>query len=54
MEDKAVVAVVGIASVSAIACVCVATGQDGALVGTVCTLIGTIIGYVFGKKANSE
>ena len=49
MEDKAVVAIVGIASVAAIACTCVAKGMDGALVGTVCTIIGTIVGYVFGK-----
>lgn len=52
MKDKAIVAVVGIASVTAIGCVCIATGQDGAIVGTVTGIIGTIIGYVFGKQTS--
>jgi len=49
MEDKHIVAVVGIGAVTAIGCTCIAMGQDGVLVGTLCTLIGTIIGFVFGK-----
>ena len=54
MEDKFIVAIVGIGSVTVIGCVCVARGMDGALIGTVCTLIGTMVGYVFGKKTNGE
>lgn len=49
MEDKHIVAVTGLLCVTAIGCVCVAMGMDGALVGTLCTLVGTITGYVFGK-----
>ena len=54
MEDKAIVAIVGIGAITAVGCVCVAKGMDGALVGTVCTLIGTIIGYVFGVTKKGE
>lgn len=51
MKDKYVVACVGMICATSIVTVTVAVCKiDGALVGSALAVIGTIVGYVFGKS----
>lgn len=44
-----VVAITGILAVTTIVCVCILTGINGTVVASGTGIIGTIMGYVFGK-----
>ena len=48
MEDKMIVAMVGIVSVSMIETACIITGVDGAIAIGVVGVIASIVGYAFG------
>jgi len=50
MDDKTIVAVVGIAGLSLMESVAVAFNRDGAMFGAVVAGISSIVGYCFGLK----
>jgi len=54
MEDKFKVAIFGIGSVSAIVITCIFNGVDGIVVGAGVGIIGSIVGYCFGRKKNNK
>ena len=49
MEDRMIVAIVGIIGIVAIIVACIFNGINGTIIAGGCGLIGTIVGYVFGK-----
>jgi len=50
MDDKTLVAVVGIIGLASLESVAMIFNRDGAMFGAVVAGIGTIIGYCFGLK----
>jgi len=49
MEDKHIVAVAGILSIAGIVVACIFNGLNGTIIAGGCGIIGTIVGYCFGK-----
>lgn len=50
MKPKFIVAIVGIATIGAIIVACILKGIDGTVVAAGCGMIGSIVGFAFGKK----
>jgi len=49
LKDKTVVAIVGIGGITTIVVACIFNNIDGTIIASGCGIIGTIVGYVFGK-----
>lgn len=54
MEDQSIAVCVGIVMVGLILCFALYQGVDGTLLATGLTIIGTMIGYMFGVKVESQ
>ena len=52
MQDRTIVAIFGISTIGAIIIACVYKNIDGTIIAGGCGIIGTIVGYCFGKVKN--
>jgi len=49
LKDKNIVAIVGIGGITTIVTACIFNNIDGTIIASGCGIIGTIVGYCFGK-----
>ena len=54
MKDNIILGIVGLICLSVIVCVALLMKIDGVLVGSICTIIGTIVGYAFGVRPKKD
>ncbi len=54
MKDKTIMGIIGLICLTVIVCVALLMGINGVLVGSICTIIGTIVGYAFGVKLSPK
>lgn len=50
MNDKTIIALVGLICLTALACMALYMGINGVLLASITTIIGTIAGYAFGVR----